>query len=313
MNSIARRHHYLSQAYLGSFTDTGTKYGNFYVLKTESGECFSTSPKKVAVARDFNRLDAEEIPLDALEQSLSSFEGRVVEACQNIIHTKTFPNVKDYNSLINLICLIAVRNPQTRKSINRSREMALNLKASLLVSDEKIWTSHLRRTQEAGYVSNAEISNEEMKKFIEERRYDIKFSPGGNLRSELSAIDKLLPILGRRIWSLLLAPDSGPDFICSDHPIALNFKDSHREGPIGYGLKNTEIFFPISPKLGFYGVFENPLPQISNVKPDQVAKMNGQIAESAERHVFSIKDTFVIWYDGEIREVNCSSKIDSQR
>ena len=251
MNSTSRNHHVLPQAYLGFFTDTATKKGKFYVLETSSGRCFRTSPKNVAVERDFNRVDAKEQSLDVLEKSLSPFEGRAIEACRNIIGSKSFPNDEDYNSLINLIGLIAVRNPTIRESFNRSRERLLKQIGDLVVSDKKIWESHLRRAQASGYVSETNVSFEDMKKFFEEREYSIEFSPGGNSQVEFSTLDHLIPILGQRYWSLLLAPDPGPDFICSDRPVALTFKDSQREGPIGYGLKNTEIFFPISPKIGF--------------------------------------------------------------
>lgn len=311
MNTTSRNHHVLPQAYLAFFTDTGTKKGKFYVLERSSGRCFRTSPKNVAVKRDFNRLDAEGQSLDVLEQSLSSFEGRAVEACRNIVRSKNFPDDQDCNLLINFIGLIAVRNLQVRESFNRSREVLLNQIGDLLVSDKKIWESHLRRAQESGYVSETNVSFEDMKEFFEERRYKIQFPPGENSEIEFSVLDHLLPILGQRFWSLLLAPDLGPDFICSDHPVALTFKDAKREGPIGYGLKNTDIFFPISPKIGFYGVYEDPLREIVNLKSSQVAKMNRKVAESAERQVFSLKDTFLIWWEGDTREVKCSAKIDS--
>ncbi len=311
MTSTARNHHVLPQAYLGFFTDTGSKNGKFYVVETSSGKCFRTSPKNVAVQRDFNRLDVEGQSLDVLEQSLSSFEARAVEACLNIISSKSFPNDEDYNSLINLIGLIAVRNPQKRESFNRSREMLYSQMGDILVSDKNIFEFHLRRVQESGYVPKTNVSYEEMKEFFEERRYKIQFPPGENSEIEFSVLDHLIPILGQRFWSLLLAPDSGPDFICSDHPVALTFKDAQREGPIGYGLKNTEIFFPISPKMGFYGVYEEPLRAIVNLKPSQIAKMNRKVVESAERQVFSLQDTFLIWWEGDTREVKCSAKIDS--
>ena len=311
MTSTARNHHVLPQAYLGFFTDTGTKNGKFYVVETSSGKCFRTSPKNVAVQRDFNRVDAEGQSLDALEKFLSSFEGRAISACRNIISSKNFPNDEDCNSLIILIGLIAVRNPKKRESFNKSREMLYNQIGDILVSDKNIFEFHLKRSHESGNVSETNVSFEDMKRFFEERRYKIQFPPGENSEIEFSVLDHLLRILGQRFWSLLLAPDPGPDFICSDHPVALTFKDAKREGPIGYGLNNTEIFFPISPKIGFYGVYEEPLREIVTLKSSQVAKMNRKVVESAKRQVFSLKNTFLIWWEGDTREVNCSPKIDS--
>lgn len=307
MTSTARRHHYLPQVYLAGFTDTGKKDGQFHVLDICSETCFPTSPKNVAVERDFNRVDVEGKPPDVVEKALSPFEERAGQAIRNVNRMQTFPNDEDFNWIIHLLCLIAVRNPQLRKSFNRSRELAIRVIEDLLVSDEKIWAHHLRKAQEAGYVRETSISFEEFKRSIKEAEYQIEFLPEGNLRVELRTFDKILQILGRRIWSLLVAPSSGPDFICSDHPVALTWKNSANRGPIGYGLKNTEVFFPLGPKTGFYGVYEEPLRTVVHVKPAQVAMMNTRVAQSAERHVFSTRETFFRWDKGEVIEVDCKS------
>jgi hypothetical protein len=307
MTSTARRHHYLPQVYLAGFTDTGTKDGQFHVCDIYSGNRFRTSPKNVAAERDFNRVDVEGKPPDVVEKALSPFEEQAGQAIRNVNRMQTFPNDEDFNWIINLLCLIAVRNPQLRKSFNRSRELEIRVIEDLLVSDEKIWAHHLKKAQAAGYVGETSISFEEFKRSIKEGEYQIEFAPVGNLRVEFNTFDKILQLLGQRIWSLFIAPTTGPDFICSNHPVALTWKSSANQGPIGYGLKNTEIFFPLGPKTGFYGVYEEPLPTIVHMKPAQVAMMNTRVAQTAERHVFYARETFFLWEKGEVIEVDCKS------
>ena len=208
MNQTARKHHYLPQAYLAAFTDTGTKDGQFYVLDIRDGTRFRTSPKNVAAERDFNRVDFEGKSPDILERAFSPFEDRAVQAIRKVICTETFPSDEDCNDIINLLCLIAVRNPQLRRSFNRSRQDMIHQICNLLVSDEKIWDHHLKKAQEAGNVAETNISFEQAKQFIEDRRYQIEFPPADNLRIEIPTFDKLLPILGQRRWSLLVAPSA---------------------------------------------------------------------------------------------------------
>ncbi|MHB9075713.1 MAG: DUF4238 domain-containing protein [Desulfobaccales bacterium] len=306
MSSIARRHHYLPQAYLAPFTDTGAKDGRLYVLDTNSGVRFHTSPKNVAVELDFNRVDIEGKSPDTIEKSLADFEESATQMILKVNCTKTFPNDEDFSWIINLLCLIAVRNPQLRKLLNRSRELAIRVINDLLVSDKKIWAHHLKKAQEAGYIKKTNISFEECKTFIKEGKYKIEFTPESNLRIELRTFDRILKILGQRTWSLLVAPASGPNFICSDHPVALAWKNHSKGGPIGYGLKNTEVFFPVSPQTAFYGVYEDFLPPVVHINPPQVALMNTRIANSAERHVFSAMDTFSIWEKGGMIEIDCT-------
>jgi hypothetical protein len=308
MKPTAHRHHYLTQAYLAAFTDTGSKDGQFYVLDVNSGKCFRTSPKNVAIERDFNRIDVEGKPPDALEQALSPFEERMAQACRNVNCIKTFPSEEDCNYIINLLGLIAIRNPQFRYSFNRAREKSMRIIDHMLMSDKKIFEHHLKKAKEAGYLEkNTKISFEEMKR-LDEQGYEIEFMPEGNVRIEFRLFDELLPVLGKRTWSLLIAPDPGPGFICSDHPVTLSWKKMHG-GPIGYGLKNTEVFFPLGPRTGFWGVYENPLSETFMLNVHQVAIMNCRVVLNAERHVFSPVDKFLISYKGKEIELDCGSML----
>lgn len=291
MKSTARRHHYLPQAYLAAFTRTGSKDDQFFVLNVHSGRPFSTSPINVAVERDFNRVDIEGRSIDAIEQALSPFEEQAVMAIRNVIESEKFPNEEDCNWILNLLGLIAVHNPQLQKSFNRSREQLIHCIGDLLVSDKKIWEHHVKKAREFVENINNDVSFDNMKQFIEERKYRLEFSPEGNLRVEFHTFDKLLPILGQRTWSVLVAPNDGPEFICSDHPVTLVWK-SGKVGPVGYGLKETEVFFPLGRNIGFYGVFETPLKPAVKLKPDHVAMMNRRVILNAERHVFSALESF---------------------
>jgi hypothetical protein len=303
--STARRHHYLPQAYLAQFTDLGTKAGQFNVLVIESGHTFRTSPKNVAVELDFNRIDVEGHPPDFVENALAPMEQAAVEAIANTVAAGEFPSDEDYSAILHLICLIAVRNPLFRKSLNRAREHSIRIIGDLLTSDEKLWKHHIRKAKEGGVDIPDSVSFKDMKRFIENGDYEIDFHPQSNLQVELKTFEKVLPILHERTWSLIIASSKGPEFICSDHPVAVDFK-SKRQGPIGLGLKETELFFPLSRYAGFYGTFENPLKPVVYAKPGNVATMNRRVAFNAERHVYSCLDSFALWYEGEIRIIDCA-------
>ncbi|RYZ87068.1 MAG: DUF4238 domain-containing protein, partial [Proteobacteria bacterium] len=171
--STARRHHYLSQGYLGAFTDTGTKEGQFCVMEVESGVCFTTSPKNVGVERDFNRVDSDGQPIDALECALASFEGEAIDAIRKVLAGRQFPDPADFNVVLNLVGLIAVRNPRARDTFNQARDKTLHVIGDLLVSDRRIFESHMRRAVAAGDIADNNVSFEELKQFVEDRRYTI--------------------------------------------------------------------------------------------------------------------------------------------
>lgn len=301
--SVARKHHYVPQAYLGAFTATGTKDGQFFVLDVECGRAFRTSPANVAAERDFNRVDIEGRSPDAVETALAPFEGQAVEAIRRLIETRSYPNDQDWNLILNLLALLAVRNPRLRNSFNRAREQALRRVSEMLVSDKRLWDNHIRKAREAGE-ELPDVTFDAAKSFVESGEYDVVFHPQGNLRVEFNALGEVLKLLGRRDWSVLVAPDDGPEFVCSDHPVALVWKGTGG-GPIGFGLQNTEVFLPLGPRVGFYGVFERPLKQVVACRPINVAIMNTHVVNSAERHVYSLRERFSIWRGNQVQEVHC--------
>lgn len=305
--TTARLHHYVPQSYLSAFTDNGNKEGQFFVLDAKTGNSFRTSPKNVAKERDFNRVDIEGQPLDAAEQAFALFEEPAVEAIRKVLVSQVFPNNEDCNLILNLLCLIAIRNPRLRNNFNRAREEEIHLIGTLLVSDKKLFDWHLRRARKDGHVPDTDVSFEDVKKFVKDRRYRIEFPPGDNLRTELKAFDKVLPLLGQRTWSLLVAPAVGPEFICSDHPVTIVWKDG-RCAPVGYGLKETEVFFSLGRRVGFYGTFEDPLPSIVHLNPAHVATMNTRVVMNANKHIFSTLRSFFISYRGGVAELFCNSK-----
>lgn len=308
---IARRHHYLPQGYLAAFTDTGTKEGQLFALDVHTGRGFRTSPKNVAAEKDFNRVDIDGHPPDAIETALAPFEGEAVRAIRVVIETRQFPNDDDWNWILNLLGLIAVHNPQLRKSFNQAHEQVINRIGDLLVSDKKIWAHYQQKMRDAGEDVSDSVSFEDMKRFIEERRYSLDFHPQGNLRVEFHAFNELLPLLGQRTWSVLVAPDNGPELVCSDHPVCLTWKRG-RSGPVGYGLRETEVYFPLGRRVGFYGAFENPLRPVVTLSPGHVATMNRRVALNAKLHVFSTLHTFAMWHEGQVREVACGSNLSVQ-
>ncbi|NDP37539.1 MAG: DUF4238 domain-containing protein [Rhodoferax sp.] len=301
--SVARKHHYVPQAYLAAFTTTGRKDGQFFVLDVESSRAFRTSPGNVAAERDFNRVDIEGHSPDAVENGLAPFEGNAIDAIRRVVETQSFPSDSDWNLILNLLALLAVRNPRLRGSFNRSREQTFRIIADLLASDKKLWDRHMQKAKDAGE-QYPNVSFQEFKSFVERGNYNFVFHPEGNLRTEFNALDKILPILGQRIWSVLVAPPEGPEFICADHPVTLVWKGD-REGHVGYGLRETEVFFPLGRRVGFYGVYETPLKPVVTCRPLNVAIMNQRLVNSAERQVYSAVESFAVWHRGSIREVRC--------
>lgn len=283
--SVARKHHYLPQSYLANFTAAGKKDSQFFVLDLKRDKSFPTNPNNVAAIRDFNRVDIDGHHPDAIENALAPFEGEAQRAIQRVIQSNKFPTDDDLNTILNLAALLAVRNPKMRDSFNAAREQTLRIISSMLASDRGLWERHMKKAMSSGEVKG-DISFEKFKEFVDAGEYDYIFHPQGNLAVEFEAHDKILHALGHRTWSILTSEPDNPEFICSDHPISLAHKDDYR-GPLGFALENTEVFIPLSPRIGLYGVYEDPLKPEVSCPTYNVAVLNARTFLNAESQVYS--------------------------
>lgn len=300
MAVVARNHHYVPQGYLAGFTDTGTRDGKLYVFDLWTGSTFWTRPRNVAAERDFNRVEIDGQDPDFLEKGLGALlEDKAALAIRKIAQEQTFTGDDDLTYVINLLCLLVVRNPRARRSLASAKRQAAKLIGEMLVSDKKIWEHHIRKARGAGYVSGPDVSFERMKAFVDGGKYTIEVAMHALIRTELNIFDDILRCLGARVWSLLNAASGAPDFITCDHPVTLVFKDPKGKGPIGVGLHQTELVFPITSRHAFLGVYENPMKPVVSVTPMGVAAMNTRVIRHADRQLYSRDPIVSVLKNGE--------------
>lgn len=295
---LARNHHYLPQGYLAGFTDTGARDGQLYAFDLAARKSFKTRPRNVAAEKDFNRFEADGQPPDFIEAGLSALEGKAAQVIRKMAHTHKLAKDDDLVYVINLITLLAVRNPRARRSLERSQQQVAKTIGEMLVSDKRTWEHHQRKAREAGYITGPEIAFERMKAFVDGGRYTIEVAREALIRTEFGAFDAVLKSIGSRYWSLLDAAPDAPDFITCDHPITLVFKNPGMRGPIGVGLKNTEMVIPISPRQALRGVFEDPFKPVVTIKPLGVAAMNTRVVRHADRQLYSRRPEMTVLREG---------------
>ena len=160
---------------------------------------------------------------------------------------------------------------------------------NLALSTPERWAHQVKKATEAGFLSkDADMSYESMKKFVAEENYTISVPNERQIALEVATFDKLLPLIFRRGWVLLKAPKDSGGFVTSDHPVCLTTVGgapsiAHRPG---YGLRSTEVLFPLSPKLALVGAFETSDGE-AEIEEDMVAIFNGTVATFAERQVYA--------------------------
>lgn len=302
MPSLARRHHFLPQGYLAGFTESGEKDGWLHVLDMHLGRSFRTSPLNVAVEKDFKRIDLDGHPPDAIEVALAPLESRAIQAIRRTVDTRQFPGPEDHNLILNLISLLLAQNPKSRRLLNKNRTALADAKLKFLVSSRDVWEHHVKLARAAGESLPSDVKYERALRFVTERRYTVQFSTDGTLRAEFDAQDRVLAKLGKRRWTLLLTPESGPLFITCDYPFSLAMAPGVRGTPSLDG-SDTEFLFPLSKTAAFLGIHEPTLPPVLNISAKAIAIMNGRTLRRADRRLFLAQRRFNAFIDGRFREL----------
>lgn len=135
MAQVARNHHFIAQCYLAGFTDTGTKEGRLCVCDLKAGRFFRQKPGNVAFELDFNRVEVEGHPPDVLETAFGELEGRAASVIRRIVREQEIPEGEEFSYVLNMIALLAVRNPVMRRTMTVSQRHMYRVIGDLLASD----------------------------------------------------------------------------------------------------------------------------------------------------------------------------------
>lgn len=230
-------------------------------------------------------------PIDILERQLAKFDSEVGNALVQVAKDKSLNDSGALLVLLNLISALATRNPQMREKMEGFHTRIHELVADLVSSDKGIFESTMRRAKAAGDIKpETEVSFEQMRDFIKRDGYYLEFPPGFHIATEFSTQDTVLQTLVKRQWALFRAAP-GCDFITSDHPVGLWPRRPMR-APLGYGMKNTTVIFPINTSLLMIGNFEDGPIGVHDIPREHVATLNLMIATRANRLVLAKSDRF---------------------
>jgi hypothetical protein len=312
----ARRHHYVPCCYLKGFAVARKKGKHqIQVYDREKRETYETAIENVAVERDFNRVDIDGVASDALESGLGSFEGTMAPALERTLAAAAFQNEDDRAYVLNLVALLALRNPRWREQMRKFRERIARQLMDMTLATEERWRHQMEKARRDGFLDGLnEVTYEEMKRFQNEK-FRIEVSTDAHIQQEMKNVDTILPFLFERKWMFLKAPKNSGGFITCDHPVLLTWSNPARRGgsyPPGYGVGGTDVMVPLSSRLAMVGAFEieNGSREISE---EGVGGFNGAAVVSAMRHVYARDRNFLYGLDTKEACRKASRLIDDQR
>lgn len=293
-NSEPRRHHWIPQVYLKGFTHNRSKNSKLFAVGRD-GTSFWTTPANVGATRDFNRIEVHGIDPHAVEKAMSGFESELGRALVKISATKNFDDEGAWICVLNLVALLAVRNPHGREQMRQFQEDVSRMILDIALATPERWTSHMRQMERDGAAQDLpKVSYENVKRFHDDGDYMIEVPTGRHVAMEFHAFDPVLHTMVDRRWLLCTPASDAGGFITSDHPVCLMNTDGSAptfSRPLGFGLTETTVLFPVTHELLAVGTFEGT-GGLRELRPLQVAYFNGLIRGFAKRQLYSADDRF---------------------
>jgi hypothetical protein len=289
------KHHYVPQCYLRQFATKKGKAFQVSVFDRVERRSFKSNVKDVACQNYFNRIHLDGMSANQLESAMSEFETGLAEALVRINETSTLKNDDDKSYLITLIGLAALRNPDMRKNIRGIADGFGRMHIAARLQSQAAYDASVAEAKAEGTLpDDYGVTFEEMKAAFEDGDFKIALDNNALISLEFQLLDHTIPLLHKRGWHLLRAPEGSGGFITSDRPFCLMWEDpAMREGPLAPGLAmmGTDIYFPISPTLAVVGSF-NVGNTVEDATEETVAVCNTTMPDGADRQVYSPDHNF---------------------
>ncbi|WP_420586539.1 DUF4238 domain-containing protein [Ruegeria sp.] len=287
-------HHFIPQFYLRGFSDGVGRKAKVFTFDSDTKTAFVTLVRNVGSRRHFFRIEADGVDPNAIEDAMAVIEGEFAAHLADVIKAKAFPTPEHFNSVMNILANISVRNPRLRELMSDFHKDIAERVSHMMLSSKEVWESQTEKMRRDGYPVNDDLTYEDMKEFHESKNYDIIIDQTHLIQMEFKMLDPVLECSARRNWCFVSAPE-GHQYICSDDPVVLSWIDETNKGPYppGHGLKGTMVFFPLTSNLLLIGTYED-LPKQMTHEPFQVVATNTHIARYSTKQIYARDGSFLI-------------------
>jgi len=207
-----------------------------------------------------------------------------VSVIRRIVREQEIPEDEEFSYVLNLIALLAVRNPAMRRALTVSQRHVYRVIGDMLASDRNLYESQVRRAREAGFVAaDKDVPFETMRSFLRRDDYALNIPPQVHLERELAVFQSILQQVSARNWSLMTPALDAPEFITCDHPVSVVYK---------------QLIFPLNARHALMGDREQHAPRVFALRAPGVAEVNSRLLKLADRQIYS-RTPEAAFLDGE--------------
>lgn len=251
---------------------------------------YETNTRNICAQRDFMRFEVENRKPDWLEEEFGKLESEAVTAIREVAKSGVFDG-ENKNYILNLMALLAVRSPEQRENMREFQGRVAARLMDLVLEDKERWQSQIKEMEEkTGKPST--VTYEDAKEFHERGEYTIEVARERHIQTEIDLYNTVLQLLGQRKWMLYLVPSDYGEFITTSRPVVIAYIEPEkvpaylRHSP-GFGLKNTEVYFPLTKHAILIGRWDGDEKTINPANQPFVGVMNNRMIQHSYGLVLS--------------------------
>lgn len=284
----ARNHHYISQAYLSSFSEKKGKNEQVMAFSFSEERSFRTNIRNVGAERDFNRIESDNLDPNFLEKELGDFEGSIKPTIESVTQ-KAAADDKDMSILLKMIALYAVRTPAMRKTRESHEENVMKLILKQSFATKERFESAMKQMKADGYEVDS-WDYDKMKDFVDRDDFSIRQDRERFIDLEMKQLIPMVSMLAQRKWTLLISDQKKGYFITSDRPVVIEWYDNSNLPPMmanrpGFGMRNSIVYFPLSKVSCMVGSFEDYF-RYHSTSTETVAHVNSQLINKCSDQIY---------------------------
>lgn len=248
----------------------------------EQKKTYETNTRNICAQRDFMRFEAEGREPDWLENEFGKLESKAVAAIREVTKSGVFGG-ESKNYILNLMALLAVRSPEQRENLREFQARVAQRMMDLVLEKKERWESQIKEMEDKTGKPSL-VTYEEAKDFHMRGEYKIEVARERHIQTEIDLYNTVLQLLGQRKWTLYLVPGDYGEFITTSRPVVIAYIDPEevplylRHSP-GFGLKNTEVYFPLTKHALLIGRWNGDEMTINPANQPFVGVVNNQMIQ----------------------------------
>ncbi len=286
-----RRHHVNPRFYLRAFQIEGEE-GYIWRYDSASGDILKLSIDNAAVQRDYySHVNPDGLrDTEFVENFIAKIEGIVAPVLQKTLAGEKLTD-EERMSFAFFVALSWVRAPAARRQFAELIAASVKTIGVANAVDPQQFLASYRRMEEHKKTQEIDRLSDEA---IEEAR---AFMLGDEYRLDVAEQMTLLPMthlqeiaetILQMTWTLFGAPERF-DFITCDSPVVRDVHPKYRHPMMGPGLRNkfVVVSLPLSPKLYWFGTWDEGMPGAAVAQKSQAKSFNRLCAIHAEQYLYA--------------------------